>query len=80
MTDRDWEELFLPTLEELVYCSYTDTEIGLCPRALADVHNRVKLRFKDLEMERRRWIVELARQGIPPEMIPIEPEDPALLR
>jgi hypothetical protein len=45
VTDRDWEDLFIPTLEELVYCSYTDTEIGLCPRALADVHNRVKLRF-----------------------------------
>jgi len=76
VTDRDWEALFIPTLEELVYCSYTDTEIGLCPRALADVHNHVKLRFKDLEMERRRWIVELGRRGVPPEWIPIEPEDP----
>lgn len=74
--DRDWEDLFIPTLEELVYCSYTDTETGLCPRALADVHNRVKLRFRDLEMERRRWIVELVRLGIPPEGIPTEPEDP----
>jgi len=27
-------------------------------------------------MERRRWIVELGRQGIPPEAIPTEPEDP----
>lgn len=76
VTDREWENLFIPTLEELVYCAYTDTEIGLCPRALADVHNHVKLRFKDLEMERRQWIVELGRHGIPPEWIPTEPEDP----
>jgi len=76
VNDQDWEDLVIPTLEELVYCSYTDTEIGLYPRALAEVHNHVKLRFQDVEMERRQWIVELGRQGVPLEWIPTEPEDP----
>jgi len=76
VTERDWEQLFVPTLEEIVYAAYTDTEIGLYPRALANVHNRVKLHQADLEATRRRLIVELGWQGISPDMIPITLEDP----
>lgn len=76
VTDRDWEELLIPTLEEIVWCSCTDTEFGFGPRALADVHYQVKLRIPDLEAERRRLIVELGWRGIPPEMVPVEAEDP----
>ncbi|MCL4299158.1 MAG: hypothetical protein KJ077_25705 [Anaerolineae bacterium] len=74
--DRDWEQLFLPTLQEIVYAAYTDTELGLYPRALANVHNRVKLRWADLEATRRQLIVELGWCGVTPEMIPVTVDDP----
>lgn len=75
---RDWECHVVPTLEELVYSAYTDTELGIYPRALADIHNRIKLRHNEpaLEMQRRQYIVEFARKGIPPEIIPINPIGP----
>lgn len=76
VTTDDWERLIIPTLEEIVYAAYTDTEIGLYPRALANVHNRVKLRHADLEPTRRQLIVELASQGIDMERIITSPEDP----
>lgn len=76
VTERDWEQLFMPTLEEVVYAAYTQTEIGLYPRALANVHNRVKLRRADLEATRRQLIVELGWQGVSPDMIPETLEDP----
>lgn len=76
VTECDWERLFIPTLEEIVYAAYTDTEIALYPRALANVHNRVKLRYADIEPTRRQWIVELGRQNISPDMILITLEDP----
>lgn len=76
VTERDWEQLFVPTLEEIVYAAYTDTEIGLYPRALANVHNRVKLRQADVESTRRQLIVELGWQGVSPDMIPVTVEDP----
>ncbi|RME60852.1 hypothetical protein D6779_01340, partial [Candidatus Parcubacteria bacterium] len=41
---QDWHDLFLPVLENLVYCGQTETELGLYPRALAEAHNYVKLR------------------------------------
>lgn len=75
VTERDWEQLFMPTLEEIVYAAYTDTEIGLYPRALANVHNRVKLRRADVESTRRRLIVELGWQGVSSDMIPVTLED-----
>jgi hypothetical protein len=59
-----------------VYAAYTETEIRLYPRALANVHNRVKLRHADLEATRRQLFVELGWQGISPEMVPTTPEDP----
>jgi hypothetical protein len=76
--DRDWEQHIIPTLEEIVYSAYTDTELGIYPRALADVHNRVKLRFADpeLETQRRRIITDLARAGVPVEDINITPDEP----
>jgi hypothetical protein len=76
VTERDWEQLFIPTLREVVYAAYTDTEIGMYPRALANVHNRVKLRLADLEATRRHVVVELGWYGVPPEMIPVAAEDP----
>ena len=74
----DWEQHIVPTLEEIVHSAYTDTEMGIYPRALADIHNHIKLRFDDpeLEMRRREIIVELAREGVPVERIPIRPEGP----
>lgn len=73
VTESDWERHILPTLEELVFSAYTDTELGIYPRALADIHNHVKLRFDDPELEthRREIIVDLARMGIPIEKIPV---------
>jgi hypothetical protein len=61
-----------------VYGAYTDTELGIYPRALADIHNHVKLRFDDPELEarRRQIVVELARAGVPVEEIPIVAEGP----
>jgi hypothetical protein len=61
-----------------VYSAYTDTELGIYPRALADIHNRIKLRHDEpeLEMQRRQYIVEFARCGIPTEAIPISPTGP----
>lgn len=76
VTEQDFEQLILPTLEEIVFAAYTDTEIGLYPRALANVHNRVKLRRADVESTRRRIIVELGWQGVSPDMIPETVEDP----
>lgn len=75
---RDWEQYIIPTLEEMVYSAYTDTELGIYPRALADIHNRIKLRHDEpeLESQRRQYIVEFARRGIPPEVIPIHPTGP----
>jgi hypothetical protein len=75
---RDWEQHIVPTLEEIVYSAYTDTELGIYPRALADIHNRIKLRHNEpeLEMQRQRYIVEFARLGVPPEVIPIQPIGP----
>jgi hypothetical protein len=69
--DVDWEDLILPTLEEIVYYANTDTELGIYPRGLADIHNRVKLRFNDPELEssRKQIVVDLARAGIPVEDI-----------
>jgi hypothetical protein len=78
VTNNDWEQYVVPTLEEIVFSAYTDTELGIYPRALADVHNHVKLRFNDPELEflRREIIVDLARNGVPIESIPIFPEGP----
>jgi hypothetical protein len=76
VTEQDFEKLILSTLEEIVFAAYTDTEIGLYPRALANVHNRVKLRRADVESTRRRIIVELGWQGVSPDMIPETVEDP----
>jgi hypothetical protein len=76
VTARDFEQLIVPTLEEVVYAAYTDTEIGLYPRALANVHDRVKLRRPDVESSRRQVIVDLGWQGVPPEMIPEFLADP----
>ena len=76
VTDNDCENLILPTLSEIVYAANTETEIRLYPRALANAHNRVKLRHADLEMTRRQLIVDLAREGITPNMIPVTAEDP----
>jgi hypothetical protein len=78
VTVSDWECHILPTLEEIVYSAYTDTELGLYPRALADIHNRIKLRYDEPELEwrRRGILVDLARQGIPLETIPIAPGGP----
>src|SRR5207244_2910325 len=42
--DCDWETHIVPTLEEIVYSAYTDTELGIYPRGLADIHNHIKLR------------------------------------
>ena len=66
----------MPTLREIVYAAHTETEIGLYPRALANVHNRVKLRRADVEATRRQLIVELGWQGVSPDMIPETLEDP----
>lgn len=70
---RDWEDHIIPTLEEVVFTAYTDTELGIYPRALADIHNHIKLRFDEpeLEAQRRKIIIDLARNGIPVESIPI---------
>jgi hypothetical protein len=78
VTLRDWEECIIPTLEEIVYTAYTDTELGIYPRALADIHNHIKLQFNDpnLEMLRRQLIADLARAGVPVEKIVIEPQGP----
>src|SRR5437764_15408577 len=75
---RDWESHIIPTLEEIVYTAYSDTELGIYPRALADIHNHIKLRFDnpELEQQRRRIVTDLARAGIPPELVPITPEGP----
>jgi hypothetical protein len=74
----DWERHIVPTLEELVFSAYTDTELGIYPRALADIHNHIKLRFDEpeLELQRRQIIFELAAAGIPVETIPIVAEGP----
>ena len=74
----DWERHIVPTLEEIVFAANTETELGIYPRALADIHNRVKLRFDEpeLEQKRRQIVVDLARAGIPVESIPIMPEGP----
>jgi hypothetical protein len=74
----DWDQHIVPTLEEVVYSAYTDTELGIYPRALADIHNRIKLRFSEpeLEMWRRQIVVELARAGVPIERIPIIADGP----
>lgn len=76
--ERDWERHIVPTLEEIVFSAYTDTELGIYPRALADIHNHIKLRFNDPELEahRRQIITELAREGIAVETIPILAEGP----
>ncbi len=76
VTARDWTELFIPTLESLVYTAYAGDELGLYPRALGEAHNRVKLRWRDLEEIRRFLIAEFSRQGLTPEQIPIQPDDP----
>jgi hypothetical protein len=74
----DWEKHIIPTLEEIVFAANTETELGIYPRALADIHNRVKLRFDDpdLESKRRQITVDLARAGVPVESISILPEGP----
>ncbi len=76
--DADFERHVVPTLEEVVYTAYSDTEIGIYPRALADIHNHIKLRHNDpeLEQQRRRIVTDLARRGVPPELVPITPEGP----
>jgi hypothetical protein len=73
-----WERHIIPTLEEIVFAAYTETELGIYPRALADIHNRVKLRSDepDLEQKRRQIIVDLARAGVPVENIPVLPDGP----
>jgi hypothetical protein len=77
-TEADFERHVVPTLEEIVYTAYSDTELGIYPRALADIHNHIKLRFDDpeLEQQRRRIVTDLARAGVPPELVPITPEGP----
>ncbi len=74
----DWERHIIPTLEEIVCAAYTETELGIYPRALADIHNRIKLRFDEPEIEqkRRQIIVDLAHAGVPVELVPIMPEGP----
>jgi hypothetical protein len=76
--DDDFQHHILPTLEEIVYHAYTDTELGIYPRALADIHNHIKLRFKDpdLEAARREIIFGLARAGVPVEDITVEAAGP----
>jgi hypothetical protein len=74
--DRDWETLLIPTLEQIVGTCYTETERGLYPRPLADVHNRVKLRRLEVEPLRRQLVVALAGHGVSPGRVPEEPEDP----
>jgi len=78
VTATDFERHVVPTLEEVVYTAYSDTELGIYPRALADIHNHIKLRHDDpeLEQQRRRIVTDLARMGIPPELVPITPEGP----
>src|SRR5262249_26292201 len=75
---EDWERHIVPTLEQIVFSAYTDTELGIYPRALADIHNHIKLRFDDPELEarRRQIVVDLARAGVPPHIIPISPDGP----
>jgi hypothetical protein len=77
-TEADFGRHVVPTLEEIVYTAYSDTELGIYPRALADIHNHIKLRFDDpeLEQQRRRIVTDLARAGVPPELVPITPEGP----
>ncbi|MGI8554551.1 MAG: hypothetical protein ACR2PL_27735 [Dehalococcoidia bacterium] len=72
----DFERQIIPTLEEIAYTADTDTELGIYPRALADIHNHIKLRFDDVDLERKRREIcnELARAGVPYELIPIAPE------
>jgi hypothetical protein len=74
----DFERQVLPTLEEIAYTAFTDTELGIYPRALADIHNHIKLRFDDVDLEWKRQEIcnELARAGVPYELIPIAPEGP----
>src|SRR5262249_34003829 len=78
VTECDWEWHIVPTLEDIVFNAFTDTELGIYPRALADIHNHVKLRFNDpeLEAQRRQIIADLSHQGVPVEQIPIFPEGP----
>jgi hypothetical protein len=75
---RDWEQHIVPTLEEIVFSAYTDTELGIYPRALADIHNHIKLRHNEpeLEIRRQQYVIEFARHGIPTEAIPIQPTGP----
>jgi hypothetical protein len=44
----------------------TDTELGIYPRALADIHNHIKLRFSDPDLGRSvagsSWT---SRAGVP---------------
>lgn len=74
----DFERHVVPTLEEIVFSAYTDTELGIYPRALADIHNHIKLRFNEpeLEAQRRRIIFALAATGVPIESIPITESGP----
>jgi hypothetical protein len=74
----DWERHIVPTLEEIVFYANTETELGIYPRGLSDIHAHVKLRFSDpaLEQRRREIIIELARRGVPVENIHIEAEGP----
>ncbi len=74
----DWERHIVPTLEEIVYYANTDTELGIYPRGLSDIHSHVKLRFSDPQLEsyRKQIIVDLARAGIPVESIHINAEGP----
>jgi hypothetical protein len=78
VSETDWERHIVPTLEEIVYYADTETELGIYPRGLSDIHSHVKLRFSDPELELRRKdiIVELVRSGVPVESIHIETEGP----
>jgi hypothetical protein len=78
ITTADWERHIVPTLEEIVFYADTETELGIYPRGLSDIHAHVKLRSVDpaIEQRRREIIIELARRGVPVENIHAEPEGP----
>ncbi len=76
VTDEDWQQLFIPTLEQLVFCASADNQPGHYPRALAEAHNRVKIKQAEVEPLRREILAALSRYQQVPETIPVQPEDP----
>ena len=73
---QDFDELFLPVLEMLVFSSYANDNIGIYPFVLSEAHNRVKLRWAELEPLRNNLLSEFRRHtDIPVDFTGI-PEDP----